>query len=247
MAQLIAYVIARDLPEEPTWQLALGPAPDPHWDASYCGSSQCHPTEYAEWTASVHAHSAVDPMVLYCVGVEQNLQGKQYPRLCAGCHDPVSARLGDTSMTSKRGLTCLGCHDVDREIRAGGNGDLQATTHDDWTSDHKARALASLETLRQPQFCGGCHQQFVPGTGLVAICDARRVSGRAVLGSPALRRLPHEAGRERPHGPPLPRRQRATSGRRSVTRPSSTEQLSEPPAPRAAHSPSALPAACSSR
>jgi hypothetical protein len=57
---------------------------------------------------------------------------------------------------------------VERQIRAGGNGDLEATSHD-WTQNHKEWALASLEKLRQPEFCGGCHQQFVPGTGLVAI------------------------------------------------------------------------------
>ncbi len=169
MAQDLASVIARDLPDGPTWQLAVGGPPNTTLDASFCGSSSCHPTQYAEWTASVHSHAAADPMVLYCVGVEEKLQGNQYPRLCAGCHDPVSARTGDSTMTSKRGITCLGCHDVDREIRAGGNGDLQATTHADWTANHTARASASLSTLTQPQFCGGCHQQFVPGTGLIAL------------------------------------------------------------------------------
>jgi hypothetical protein len=92
----------------------------------------------------------------------------RFTRLCVGCHDTVSTRSGDVSLKAKRGVTCLGCHDVDRQIRAGGNGDLEATPHD-WSQDHKAWALASLEKLRQPEFCGGCHMQFVPGTGLVAI------------------------------------------------------------------------------
>jgi predicted CXXCH cytochrome family protein len=177
IATELATVIARDLPQGPTWETTDQGGSNPAWDAkyvslldaSYCGSSKCHPTEYAEWSASVHAHAAADPMVDFCVGVEVGKEGEQYPRLCAGCHDPVSARMGDLTMKSKRGITCLGCHDVDREIRAGGNGDLHATTHADWTSDHKARALASLDTLKQPQFCGGCHRQFVPGTGLLAL------------------------------------------------------------------------------
>jgi hypothetical protein len=107
-------------------------------------------------------------MVTFGVRVEQQETGAQYSRLCAGCHDPVSARLGDSSFASHRGVSCLGCHDVDRTIRAGGNGDLQSSPHD-WSADHKARALASLDTLRQPEFCGGCHEQFVPGAGLLAI------------------------------------------------------------------------------
>jgi hypothetical protein len=108
-------------------------------------------------------------MVNYCAGLEAQLQGPQYPRLCAGCHDPVGVRLGDTSLTSGRGITCLGCHDVTLAMGAGGNADLVASSHSDWTKDHKARALASLDTLRQPAFCGGCHRQFVPGTGLLAL------------------------------------------------------------------------------
>ena len=165
-AQQLALVIARDLPQGPAWLHSSGDPPNLRWDTAFCGN--CHKAEYAAWSKSVHAHAAEDPMVLFGVGIEQRLLGGQYSRLCAGCHDPVSARTGDVAFAAKRGVTCLGCHDVDREIRAGGNGDLQAASHD-WTTDHKARALASLDKLRQPEFCGGCHQQFVPGTGLVAI------------------------------------------------------------------------------
>lgn len=168
MAQQIARVIGGNLPQGPTWLLEKGGTPNLAWDAQFCGSGSCHPNEYAAWSKSVHAHAAEDPMFLFGVGVEQGLQGPPFTRLCVGCHDPVSARSGDVSLKAKRGVTCLGCHDVDRQIRAGGNGDLEATPHD-WSLDHKAWALASLEKLRQPEFCGGCHEQFVPGTGLVAI------------------------------------------------------------------------------
>jgi hypothetical protein len=108
-------------------------------------------------------------MVGFCVGQEQTLAGPGIGRLCFGCHDPTTARLGETTPTP-RGVTCLGCHDVDSEIRAGGNADLAWVAHDDWVDQrHASRAHASLERLRQPEFCGGCHRQFVPGTGLTAI------------------------------------------------------------------------------
>jgi hypothetical protein len=135
-------------------------------DTAYCGS--CHAAEYAAWKTSVHAHAASDTMVTYCVGTEQGLTGKPISRLCAGCHDPVNARLADTTFASPKGVTCLGCHEVSRIIRAGGNTDLEVTT-EDWTQDHAARAAASLATLRQPGFCAGCHEQFVPGNGLGSI------------------------------------------------------------------------------
>jgi hypothetical protein len=166
IAGQLARVVARDLSQQPAWLQPQGGAPNLAWDTQFCGN--CHQQEYAAWSKSVHAHAADDPMVTYCVGVEQQLQGPQFARLCAGCHDPVSARAGDSTFQTKRGITCIGCHDVTGELRAGGNADLEATSHD-WTADHKAWALASLEKLRQPEFCGGCHQQFVSGSGLTAI------------------------------------------------------------------------------
>ncbi len=164
MARSLAKVVARDLPVGPSWLLDTGAKPNTDYDAMWCGG--CHAQEYQAWSRSVHAKSADDPMMSFCADQEKALRGPQMSRLCAGCHDPVSARLGDTSLGSKRGVTCLGCHDVTRTIRAGGNADLEAASHD-WTQDHKERAKASLETLRDPKFCGGCHQQFVAGTGLL--------------------------------------------------------------------------------
>ena len=167
IASRLARVLSRDLPAAPSWLLAGDAgAPNTEYDSEWCG--RCHATEYEAWKSSLHAEAARDPMVLYGVGVEQQARGPQYSRLCAGCHDPVSARMGDVAMTSKRGITCLGCHDITRLIRAGGNADLEATSHD-WTQSHALRAAASLDTLRKPEFCGGCHEQFVPGTGLLAI------------------------------------------------------------------------------
>jgi predicted CXXCH cytochrome family protein len=166
MAKQLALVIAGNLPLEPSWLLDTSTGLNAAYDAQWCGQSQCHQAEYQAWSESVHAHSADDPMMQYCAGVEVKLVGAQMSRQCAGCHDPVSARMGDSTLTKKRGITCLGCHDVTRTIRAGGNGDLEAINHD-WTTDHKAWATASLVTLRDPRFCGGCHEQFVPGNGLL--------------------------------------------------------------------------------
>jgi DNA-binding beta-propeller fold protein YncE len=167
MASQMARVIARDLPIGPSWLLPTSDAgPVEADDTKYCGS--CHAKEYAAWKTSVHAHAADDRMVSFCVGTEQGLVGKPISKLCAGCHDPVNARLADTTFESPKGVTCLGCHEVSRIIRAGGNTDLQVTT-EDWTKDHAARAAASLVELRKPEFCAGCHEQFVPGNGLASI------------------------------------------------------------------------------
>ncbi len=166
MAKQLSRVFARDLPFGPSWTKLRGQAPDPSYDGAWCGN--CHQAEYQAWRQSAHAHASEDPMVRFGITVEQRSRGPQYARLCVGCHDPVSARLGDVSLTASRGITCRGCHDVDRLVRAGGNADLEATTHD-FTQDHREWARASLVKLRSPELCGGCHEQFVPGTGLHAI------------------------------------------------------------------------------
>lgn len=163
MAKRLAFVVARDLPTGPSWLVSPDAIPDTEHDGAWCGG--CHTDEYRAWAASVHAHSADDPMVAFCVRGEAATAGASSVKLCAGCHDPVSLRTGDASSTSGRSITCLGCHEVTAPIRAGGNADLEAHRYT-WTVDHKARAQASLATLRSPAFCGGCHQQFVPGTGL---------------------------------------------------------------------------------
>ena len=167
MAQRIARVVARDLPKGPSWQLAPGSKPMLTYDADWCGN--CHKAEYAAWQKSAHAHAAQDVMVKYGSGVEQQLRGPQYSRQCAGCHDPVSLRAGDGTLTSGRGITCLGCHDAARLIRAGGNSDLEYQTQD-WMVDHRTVASDEIKSkLQKPEFCAVCHQQFVPGTGLLGI------------------------------------------------------------------------------
>jgi DNA-binding beta-propeller fold protein YncE len=166
MAQQIGLVVARDLPEGPSWLLGDSQKPDVNYDTKWCGN--CHPNEYKAWSLSAHSHSAQDTMVPYGMKVEQQLRGPQYSRQCAGCHDPVSLRLGDASLSSGRGITCLGCHDTARLIRAGGNSDMESQAHD-WTQVHAERAKESLEYLKSPDFCAVCHQQFVPGDGIVAI------------------------------------------------------------------------------
>jgi len=183
MATQIASVIALDLPLGPTWLLPGTSPPNPAYDTTWCGA--CHAKELAAWQKSAHAHAAVDPMVRFCAGVEAADDGVQYPRLCAGCHDPVSARLGDSTLATGRGVTCLGCHDAERLIRAGGNTDLQVATND-WTQAHAARAQASLATLRDPRFCGTCHQQFVPGIGIQGITTLREYQASTYAGATAV-------------------------------------------------------------
>jgi hypothetical protein len=182
LAQSLAQVVARDLAHGSSWLVNDGAPPSTTNDTTFCGN--CHPNEYQAWQSSAHAHAAVDPMVRFCSNLEGQTSGAGTQRLCAGCHDPVSLRTGDATLASGRSVTCLGCHENVRTIRAGGNGDLEAVTYD-WTQDHKARASADLVLLRKPQFCAGCHEQFTPGTAVSTITTYTEWQGSAFASAAA--------------------------------------------------------------
>jgi predicted CXXCH cytochrome family protein len=181
LAQSLAQVVARDLPHGSSWLVNDGAPPNTTNDVTFCGN--CHPSEYQAWSKSAHAHAAADPMVRFCSNLEGQTNGPATQRHCAGCHDPVSLRTGDATLQSGRSVTCLGCHENVRTIRAGGNADLEAVTYD-WTQDHRVRAAADLTLLRKPQFCGGCHEQFTPGTAVSTITTYEEWQGSA-FGNPA--------------------------------------------------------------
>ncbi len=181
LAQSLAQVVARDLPHGSSWLVNDGAPPSTTNDGTFCGN--CHPSEYQAWSKSAHAHAAADPMVRFCSNLEAQTNGAATQRHCAGCHDPVSLRTGDATLASGRSVTCLGCHENVRTIRAGGNADLEAVTYD-WTQDHRVRAAADLVLLRKPQFCAGCHEQFTPGTAVSTITTYGEWQGSA-FGNPA--------------------------------------------------------------
>jgi YVTN family beta-propeller protein len=157
MATDVARVIALDLPFGPSWLLPAK-IETSLYDGEWC--AKCHQTEYDAWTRSAHAHAAEDPFVAFVASSEERLRGPSYTRLCQGCHDPAGLRQGKATLAGGAGVTCRSCHDAARLLRAGGNADIEVRDRD-WTADHKGQG--GLELLRRADFCGGCHQQFVPG------------------------------------------------------------------------------------
>lgn len=180
MAKALAAVIAADLPLGPTWLRTEGPKYDASYDGAWCGN--CHKPEYAAWQKSVHSRAGADKMVGYCARLESAELGPTYNRLCEGCHSPKDVGTGAVAQNRGGGVTCRGCHDTSALTHAGGNADLVSGPAFDWTKDHKAEATASLALLRGPDFCAGCHQQFVPGSGIVAIDTAGEFERSAYAG-----------------------------------------------------------------
>jgi hypothetical protein len=133
----------------------------------------CHPQHYEEWSGSMHAYAAEDPLFL-----AMNRRGQREAALgdfCVNCHAPMAVRLGETTdglnleslPKPLRGVTCYFCHAV-KEVRG---------THDNplvLGNDHVMRGgiadpvpntahastyskLHDRNQLDSATLCGACH------------------------------------------------------------------------------------------
>jgi nitrate/TMAO reductase-like tetraheme cytochrome c subunit len=76
----------------------------------------CHPSQFQEWSGSMHAYAAEDPVFLAMNRRMQRLTNNG--DFCVQCHAPVAVRLGATAdglnlqdlPPKLRGVTCFFCH-----------------------------------------------------------------------------------------------------------------------------------------
>ena len=80
---------------------------------------QCHPQQFQDWSASMHAYASDDPLFL-----AMNRRGQQQAQLgpfCVKCHAPLAVMTGKTVdgtnlatlPQSLKGITCYYCHTAD--------------------------------------------------------------------------------------------------------------------------------------
>ena len=94
------------------------PQPSELYDSKAC--ARCHPTHYDEWSASMHAYAAEDPVFLAMSERGQVETNYELGTFCVNCHAPLAVRLGlttdGTNLSSLpaevRGVTCYFCHNV---------------------------------------------------------------------------------------------------------------------------------------
>ena len=142
---------------------------------------QCHASQYAEWSGSMHAYASVDPLF---VALNQRAQDDaQVGTLCASCHAPLAVRTGATTDGTNlaslpdhlKGVTCYACHDAsqvtnthnnsvrlanDVTMRAGIADPLHNGAHQSSYSPLHDRSQLASATL-----CGSCHD-VVNGHGV---------------------------------------------------------------------------------
>lgn len=147
-------------------------------DAREC--QECHPAHYQEWSGSMHAYAAEDPVFIAMNERGQRETDGELGDFCIKCHAPIAVREGLTTdglnvaelPVETKGVTCYYCHSVvdvtdthnapltlaDDLVLRGGLGDaVENPAHASTYSP-----LHDRDDLRSAQLCGACHDIVTP-------------------------------------------------------------------------------------
>jgi Cytochrome c554 and c-prime len=134
----------------------------------------CHPTQYEEWSGSMHAYASEDP-VFRAMNQRAQRENPATGTFCAQCHAPVAVREKltmdglnlDALAPGKRGVTCYFCHSTE-SVAGTHNNPLVLATDDTLYgpfgdpapgTPHKAvlSRLFDGTTMESVVTCGSCH------------------------------------------------------------------------------------------
>jgi len=144
---------------------------------------QCHATHYEEWSGSMHAYAADDPVFLAMNARGQRETNGALGTFCVKCHAPMAVREKATTDGTNlgalpkklKGVTCLFCHSVsdvtdthDNPLVLADDLTMRASYKDPVANGaHRAgySALHDRSRLESSQLCGACHD-IVNGHGV---------------------------------------------------------------------------------
>ncbi len=152
-----------------------------------CGTAGCHEQILAEWQPNAHRFAAMNQPFKAVQALFADSREPAETRYCAGCHDPISLFAGAKDPSNPglaapgvdEGISCVVCHTISA-VDERGNADYVVTPPRRYygedghglakqVSDFLIRAyprqhLADYDRniLREPEFCGACHKQFIP-------------------------------------------------------------------------------------
>jgi len=135
----------------------------------------CHPDHYEQWSGSMHAYAADDPVFLAMEQRGQEETGGELGSFCVDCHAPLAVAEGYVETGADiadapehlKGITCYFCHQVvdvtdthnnplvlasDRKLRAGIADPVDAQVHESGYSE-----LHDRKNHRSAEMCGSCH------------------------------------------------------------------------------------------
>src|SRR5882672_6036088 len=152
----------------------------------FCGN--CHTDHYDDWSGSMHAYAADDPVFLAMNKRGQRETNGQLGNFCVNCHAPMFVRQnpgknmgqaladGQAVPEELKGVTCYFCHSIESVNPAHNNGlvnlasDLvmRGEIRDPVPSDfHKSTysTLQDRDSLDSSTMCGSCHDIVTPMIG----------------------------------------------------------------------------------
>jgi hypothetical protein len=147
-------------------------------DPENCKS--CHPTHYREWSGSMHAYAARDPVFLAMNRRGQRETDGELGDFCIKCHAPMAVVDGLTTdgldleqlPDIDRGVSCYFCHNVigvegdhNALLRLANDTTMRGPIRDPLQpSAHRAEFSQMFEDTspESTAMCGGCHDIVTP-------------------------------------------------------------------------------------
>lgn len=143
--------------------------------------ANCHPDHFREWSGSMHAYAAVDPVFLALNRRMQRETGGTAGTFCVNCHAPVAVRLGLTTDGTNLdklepkvlGVTCFFCHTAELHTGALSNNPLEMSEDNVMrggfedpvaNEGHAAKYAGSTDKKHDASalLCGACHDIVNP-------------------------------------------------------------------------------------
>lgn len=135
----------------------------------------CHPKHYREWSGSMHAYAADDPVFLAMNRRGQEETGGELGDFCVKCHAPMAVHTGATFdglnledlPQHQKGVTCYFCHNV-KAVEGTHNNPLvladdqvmRGGIRDPVANDAHPTAYSALHdrnSMESSSMCGSCH------------------------------------------------------------------------------------------
>ena len=142
----------------------------------------CHPKHHEQWSGSMHAYAADDPVFLAMNKRGQRETNGKLGDFCINCHAPMAKQLGFTDFANfdpaqlppaARGITCYFCHNVARVTSTHDNGLVLANDQTMRggvkdpveTTAHHSKYDPLMDSARnKSEMCGSCHDIVVPAS-----------------------------------------------------------------------------------
>jgi hypothetical protein len=143
---------------------------------------QCHADHYREWSGSMHAYAAEDPVFLAMNKRGQRETNGALGDFCVKCHAPMAVRDGltkdglnlDQVPAKFKGVTCYFCHSIEgvegthnAAVRTSGDLVMRGPFADPVANTAHRSTYSPLhdrDKLESSDTCGGCHD-IVNGHG----------------------------------------------------------------------------------